>query len=366
MAARVLAGGGRKILVLERRKEVGVPVQCGEGLSETAFDDYELPKDAPWVAKKVRGAKIITPNGKEVIFPRTGFCIRRDGLDQWLIEKAQERGADLKKETAVRKMTRTGMDWEVITSKGTYKSTIVVIAAGANYRIDGIEGPRSKARNIIAYEYKFNSEDRFRDDYLWCYHSEDYQPGYLWIFERGTEVSVGIGGDGRAKKILNDFCFEQDLDIQNRTSTHAGYIPDSSPVPVFVKDGLLWSGDAAGTVHPLTKGGIHGALYSGKAAGETILKAISEKDLRTLFHYQKQMERFPLTDWKLWKKNEAWMDLSNKTLDLAGNLLDGNNYDEIPIWAAIKSVIKDPTALSGLLRILSIQKAYKKSEKFAW
>jgi len=47
-------------------------------------------------------------------------------------------------------------------------------------------------------------------------------------------------------------------------------------------------------------------------------------------------------------------------------LLNGMNYDRIPVWNALKWVIKDPTSLKEILRLLSIQRAYKRSEKYAW
>ncbi|HID73354.1 TPA: FAD-binding protein, partial [Candidatus Micrarchaeota archaeon] len=62
--ARVAAQGGMNVLVVDKRKELGIPVRCGEGLGarEVVAQDLDIPKQC--ISTDIVGAKVIAPNGK--------------------------------------------------------------------------------------------------------------------------------------------------------------------------------------------------------------------------------------------------------------------------------------------------------------
>src|SRR5437667_12548373 len=63
MASRALAAAGFRTAILEKKKVVGEPVQCAEGVSEFGLASNGLrPRDG-WVAQRVSGAKCTVPNG---------------------------------------------------------------------------------------------------------------------------------------------------------------------------------------------------------------------------------------------------------------------------------------------------------------
>ena len=49
VTARFAAEGGAKVLVIERRAEVGVPVLCGEGISRK-IDAWNILEGNRWIA----------------------------------------------------------------------------------------------------------------------------------------------------------------------------------------------------------------------------------------------------------------------------------------------------------------------------
>ena len=59
--ARFAAESGAKVLIVERRAEVGVPVLCGEGVSQK-IDKWNIIKGKRWIANKVDGARIFSPD----------------------------------------------------------------------------------------------------------------------------------------------------------------------------------------------------------------------------------------------------------------------------------------------------------------
>ena len=57
MAARQLATAGFSTLVLEKKKIVGEPVQCAEGVSRFGLESNGLRPDASWIEQPIDGAR---------------------------------------------------------------------------------------------------------------------------------------------------------------------------------------------------------------------------------------------------------------------------------------------------------------------
>src|SRR2546428_9638820 len=91
-AARYAARKGLSVLLVDKRKEVGVPVQCGEYVAENAevralfptvgeLDDLmEVPYRVREVATPV--IRIWSPRGRRYDVPFRGFTVRRGRLGQ--------------------------------------------------------------------------------------------------------------------------------------------------------------------------------------------------------------------------------------------------------------------------------------------
>src|SRR5207245_4974884 len=57
MAARQLAAAGFRTAILDKKKVVGEPVQCAEGVSEFGLESNGLRPREEWIAQRVSGAK---------------------------------------------------------------------------------------------------------------------------------------------------------------------------------------------------------------------------------------------------------------------------------------------------------------------
>ena len=100
VTARFAAEAGAKVLILERRAEVGVPVLCGEGVSQKV-DNFKVLEGKRWIATKMKGARIFSPNGTTVTLAaeyagdETGYVVYRDIFDQELARGAVKKGAEI-------------------------------------------------------------------------------------------------------------------------------------------------------------------------------------------------------------------------------------------------------------------------------
>jgi len=93
--ARVVAEE-MEVLVVDKRKQVGVPVRCGEGLGarEVVAQGLELPKHV--ISTEIVGAKVVGPRGEKIVWKdeeTKGWVLERKAFDQWLAELATKKGA---------------------------------------------------------------------------------------------------------------------------------------------------------------------------------------------------------------------------------------------------------------------------------
>ena len=76
MAAKTLAEAGVKVLVLDKRQELGTPKRCAEGVSEHGLKRLNIEPDPRWAVNKVLGIDIYSPMGKKVQILQEKVLIR--------------------------------------------------------------------------------------------------------------------------------------------------------------------------------------------------------------------------------------------------------------------------------------------------
>src|SRR4030042_559834 len=94
-AAMAAAKAGLKVLMVEKRAEIGSPKRCGEGLSKSALARMGLEKDDIWICRTILGASAYAPNGKKITVDYKGpegWVIERKVFDKWLPRQGGEGG----------------------------------------------------------------------------------------------------------------------------------------------------------------------------------------------------------------------------------------------------------------------------------
>ncbi len=95
-AARYAAAGGASVLMLEKDRDVGYPVRCGEAVSHEGVIQFIEP-DPKWIASTVTKFRLVAPNGKSVV-PRldgTGYVLERRIFDYELAKLAAKEGTEV-------------------------------------------------------------------------------------------------------------------------------------------------------------------------------------------------------------------------------------------------------------------------------
>jgi digeranylgeranylglycerophospholipid reductase len=286
-AAEEIAAAGLEVVLIDRKAEIGTPVQCGGFLPETQelielTPQARLPRNLIEVPERcilhrTRLQRIYASSGRSKEFIMAGRTVDRRAFDRHLAARAARAGARILPATKAF-FSRPGLNLSGRFS-GHLEAKVVI----------GADGPHSNiARAIgvppgemgICMEYEMANVD-IDPDAVEMYFGTQYAPGgYAWIIPLGADIAnIGVGVRAsylsglRLPTILEKFVREHpvvggrlkrgEVLAVMRGSVPAGGMPGS-----IQKDNVLLAGDAAGHVMATSGGGIPLAMIAGRIAGE--------------------------------------------------------------------------------------------------
>ncbi len=268
---------GLSVLLIESRRQVGLPVQCGEALPhyrdvKMAFPRIDCPEvfDLPphVIASEIRGIKFVLPRGKTYFADVTGRMFYRDRLDQYLFAQAVAAGADYRLHARVHKID----GHRVFTATEAFESNIIVGADGPNSTVSASFQAFSPNRDLTPCAFVIAAGDFF-EKHIELWVDQRFPGGYFWLFHKNGEANIGIGMRGAKNvrgalnRMLNELRRQQELEIKMQGG---GVVPLGG-----LKKRVAWQhvalvGDAAGMVFPSNGGGTAQAMLGGHLLGEAI------------------------------------------------------------------------------------------------
>jgi geranylgeranyl reductase family protein len=294
-AARTAAESGASVIAVERRKTVGVPVQCAEFVP-LPMGKYALGSGV--FQQRVESMTTILPSGEKTVSNFPGIMIDRAKFDQTLVRAAREAGAEALLET-----TLDGVDAArsiaTVRRNGTTRQvrySALIAADGPLSRVGAALGLPG-LETVDSRQYTVPLLRRYTHTAIFL--SAVYPGGYAWLFPKGNVANLGLGMDPRLAADLKaplDALHVQlaaqglvGMDILGRTG---GPIPVGGLRARLVAGNVLFVGDAAGLTHPITGAGIAAAVISGEAAGLSAARFLAgragaladyEEDIRDQF-----------------------------------------------------------------------------------
>ncbi len=310
-AARYAAAGGASVLILEKDRDVGYPVRCGEAVSHEGVVQFIEP-DPKWIAATVTKFRLVAPNGKSVI-PRldgAGYVLERRLFDYELAKLAANAGAEIITKAYVHDLLRDGTG-AACGVRALIKDVNVDIRAGIVIAADGVESRVGKWAGIDTTTHIRDMEScaqmtiagiDVEQDVLDFYFGDTVSPGgYLWVFPKGKNTAnVGLGLNvEEAKKKSAIRYLEEFVRVKfphAAVLTHiAGGVPCARTCSTLVKNNVMLVGDAGHQVNPVSGGGIISGMIGGMIAGEVAAEAVREHTLARLPEYEKR-----------WNKRLGW------------------------------------------------------------
>jgi len=82
----------KEAIILEKKGEIGRPVQCGEVISKKALSFQRITPDNQWISSKIRQVARILPNGTSVgefHQEKTGYVINREEFEKSLAQNTK-------------------------------------------------------------------------------------------------------------------------------------------------------------------------------------------------------------------------------------------------------------------------------------
>lgn len=290
-AARVAAEAGARVLLVEKRPIIGLPVQCAEYIPAQIVGYVPLPERC--IAQRIRTLRTHLPNGETVETPAAGYVLDRAAFDKSLAVAAHRAGAEVWPGARAMERTEKG----ILVRRGGHTTEIECRV------IVGADGPRSTVGRWIG---QVNTE--FLDglqvevvlptpqNFTEVYFDSAYRGGYGWLFPKGETANVGVGVNramgGDPRQALDHLLERLEIGPGAILSRTAGPAPSGGTVARLRVGNALLVGDAAGHTHPVTGAGIFSAIASGALAGEAAAKAIKSNNLTALDDYEREWVAF--------------------------------------------------------------------------
>jgi geranylgeranyl reductase len=267
-AARMLAENGREVILLEKNRSYAKP--CGGGLALGTFAELDLPRTS--IKREVHGLRLVSPLGHPVDIPLPDHplaIVKRKEFDDTLRHKAEEKGAQIIEGEFLRVLDeKKGLVQALIQGeKVEIRSDFTVAADGVNSRVRASLGLKPLPALWTASALVQGT----RDSCEFWFGAAESPYSYSWVFPTSEGLSIGTGtlDAPKIKSLLDGFLKRSGLEPPAQKRIYK--------IPVwqgklFNQGKILFAGDAAGQVLPLSYEGIYYAMKAGELAGYAVLK----------------------------------------------------------------------------------------------
>lgn len=314
IAANYLAAANIPVIVLEK-KEYPFHRVCGEYISNETIpflksldlfpDQFRLPS--------ITQLQLTSVNGRSATLDLDlgGFGISRYTFDQFLYEKAKQRGAIFHLNTEVDSIQFSNEQFEVKTKDEVFYGDIAIGSFGKRSKID-IALKRSfiqKRSPYVGVKYHIRIEHpndlialhNFKDGYCGISNIEDGKTTLCYLTHRDSVKRF------RSIKAMEESVLYNNPFLKS-IFTHAEFLYDKPEVineisfetKRPVQDHILMSGDAAGMITPLCGNGMALAIHSAKIVSELIL-AFKRNEIT-----RDQLEKQYANNWNSLFANRLW------------------------------------------------------------
>ena len=341
MAARFAAEQDVSVLMLEKDRDVGYPVRCGEAISKAGVEEFIEPDDK-WIAAKISKFSFNAPDGNEVIveFGDAGYVLERRIFDYELARTAADAGTEILTRAYVNGLLFEdakvcGVKYEHQGEQKEVKAKVVIAADGVESRVGRWAGLKTYIdfRDMESAVQITAANIPVDQNTLYFYFGKDIAPnGYFWVFPKGhKKANIGLGVNGligkkkSAQSYLNDFMNSHYPNAPVLTSV-AGGVPCSITLDKISAPGIMLVGDAARQVNPLSGGGIASGMIGGKIAGTIAGQAIKMNQPDHILTYDK-----------------AWQDRLGKRHETFNRIKEGiYNFSDDKFNSIANSILKIP------------------------
>ncbi len=304
IAARFAAEQGVSVFMLEKDRDVGYPVRCGEAISKAGVEEF-IDSDERWIRAHINKFAMVAPDETEVVIQfdkkDEGYVLERRIFDYELAKSAAKEGVHILTRAYVNGLIIEndkvcGVKYEHHGEPKQARSKIVIAADGVESRVGRWAGLKTHIdfRDMECCVQITASNINIDQSTLYFYFGKNVAPhGYFWVFPKGDETAnIGLGVSGMigksksAQSFLKSF-MEKRYPNAPILTTIAGGVPSTTSLENISAPGIALVGDAARQVNPLSGGGIASGMIGGSIAGRIAGEAIRTNNFNHLLTYDK-------------------------------------------------------------------------------
>jgi flavin-dependent dehydrogenase len=201
----------------------------------------------------------------------------------------------------------------------------------------------------IGAKVRRKDDSRMMDFYV----KEELKGGYAWYFPRGGEVNIGIVTRHDPKKWFKWFVERMRIKEADIASWHGGPIPDSGPIDRFVGESVVAVGDCGGFSHPVSKGGIYCAMFTGREGARAMVDHLSGDpgSLERLDRYLRSHSGFSQMNIK---RRDFLASMDDDTLDWITSIVKGRDVKKLDRKRIALEAMKRPQLYHIIMKGLSM------------
>ncbi|WP_297982069.1 NAD(P)/FAD-dependent oxidoreductase [uncultured Methanobrevibacter sp.] len=316
-----LARENLKVCLIDKKKVIGLPLQCAGIVNKRILSLNEIPEDL--ILNHVKGANLHSKSHSLSVSKdeTQAFIIDRVGLDQFLFNRAIKNDVDCHLSSKV-----VNIDSESGLVEFKSESTVKSISSKI---IVGADGPQSLVSKSLgneidtydASQYLVKVENIENMEFVDLYAGENLFPGFIWnipVYKNIYRIGMFSNYNCKEQSEILDKFLEKEFNHSNYEvlEKYKGKIPIFNGKNLLVKNRVLLIGDAASQVKPTTGGGLLIGFESVQFAFKSIVKSLEESDLEILNDYANDFEkRFSKEFSYQFKVQKTLCTLSDEDLD---------------------------------------------------
>ena len=369
-AAKVASEGGAKVLLLEKDREVGIPVRCGEAGGEEGIKKVIERRDE-WISNRIEAVRLVAPDGNIVrlYHKDVGYILDRKRFDYDLAKLAAEAGADVVTKAYVYDLLKkdgviNGVKVKHLGKNYTIKAKLVIGADGIESRVGRWAGLKThlKLNDIEPCVQMTVTNIKLERQFCDFYFSTDVAPGgYLWVFPKNeNSANIGLGITGEYSQHKSPLAFLKEFMNKNFPNasvltTVAGGVACSPYMKDIVKDGLMLGGDAAHQTNPISGGGSVLGMIAAQIAGRVAAESVKEDNVS-----QERLEKY-VQEWdktggfnhrRAYRLKEAVHKLTNEVLNKTAAKINKKTEDKRTVINVFKTVlVHQPKLIPDVIKV---------------
>ncbi len=307
-AALAAAEGGCKTLLIDRKNEIGTPVQCGEVVGESLVRHLGIKIPPQAIAAVQDHTRFLLDRRLMVVSHEPywrSLTLERKIFDKLMAARAAEAGASV--QAGTRLMDVSLRDDKVVSAtlmhhgkEVVVRPKVVIAADGAHSTVARLLGLKLYPEDAMAkgIEYELVARKRLPSG-MHIFLEPEVGLGYGWIIPKGprrANVGLGvIGMEGSRRDAIIDWAagnpvISELFDLDQVLEVKRG----DAPLPGFLggpcQGNVLFAGDAAGQTLAFVGEGILPSYACGTGAGAVAASAIRTRSMKKLDCYDRAVK----------------------------------------------------------------------------